>query len=113
MICQRRNSLASSRVYAVALTLLFLVAVPTYAADEFIVRDVRIEGLMRISEGTVFNYLPINIGDTLDRQRVQEALRAVFATGFFKDVELRRDGSTLVIAVLERPSIASFSISGN
>ena len=93
--------------------MLFLVAVPIYAADEFIVRDVRIEGLMRISEGTVFNYLPINIGDTLDRQRIQEALRAVFATEFFKDVELRRDGSTLVIAVLERPSIASFSISGN
>ena len=83
MICQRRNWLARSRVYAVALTLPFLVAVPTYAADEFIVRDVRIEGLMRISEGTVFNYLPINIGDTLDQQRVQEALRAVFATGFF------------------------------
>ena len=93
--------------------MVFLAAVPTYADDEFVVRDIRIEGLMRISEGTVFNYLPINIGDTLDRQRVQEALRAVFAAGFFKDVEFRRDGSTLVIAVLERPSIASFSISGN
>jgi len=111
--CQLRNWPARSRVCAAATLVLFLAAIPTYAADEFVVRDIRIEGLMRISEGTVFNYLPINIGDTLDQQRVQEALRAVFATGFFKDVEFRRDGSTLVIAVLERPSIASFSISGN
>ena len=113
MNCQLRNWPARSRVCAAATLVLFLAAIPTYAADEFVVRDIRIEGLMRISEGTVFNYLPINIGDTLDQQRVQEALRAVFATGFFKDVEFRRDGSTLVIAVLERPSIASFSISGN
>ena len=113
MIFHLIKSLARTWVYAGAITLFFLVVVPAYADDEFVVRDIRIEGLMRISEGTVFNYLPINIGDTLDQQRVQEALRAVFAAGFFKDVEFRRDGSTLVIAVLERPSIASFSISGN
>ena len=113
MICQLIKSLARTWVYAGAITLVFLAAVPAYADDEFVVRDIRIEGLMRISEGTVFNYLPINIGDTLDQQQTQEALRAVFAAGFFKDVEFRRDGSTLVIAVLERPSIASFSISGN
>ena len=113
MNCQLRNWPARSRVCAAATLVLFLAAIPTYAADEFVVRDIRIEGLMRISEGTVFNYLPINIGDTLDQQRVQEAMRAVFGTGFFKDVEFRRDGSTLVIAVLERPSIASFSITGN
>ena len=101
MICQLIKSLARTWVYAGAITLVFLAAVPAYADDEFVVRDIRIEGLMRISEGTVFNYLPINIGDTLDQQQTQEALRAVFAAGFFKDVEFRRDGSTLVIAVLE------------
>lgn len=79
----------------------------------FVVRDIRLEGLQRISEGTVFNYLPVNIGDTLDRQRIQEAVRAVYSTGFFKDVEFRRDGNTLIIAVLERPSIESFTIEGN
>lgn len=78
-----------------------------------VVRDIRVEGLQRISEGTVFNYLPVNIGDKLDRQHVQEALRAVYATGFFTDVELRWDNGTLVIVVAERPSIESFSISGN
>lgn len=77
------------------------------------VRDIRVEGLQRISEGTVFNYLPLNIGDQIDEQRVQEALRAVYATGFFKDVEFRWDAGTLVIAVAERPSIESFTISGN
>jgi len=81
--------------------------------EPFEVRDIRIEGLQRISEGTVYNYLPVNIGDRLDGRRLQEALRAVFATGFFRDVEARRDGGTLVIAVLERPSIESFEIKGN
>jgi len=83
-------------------------------ADEgFVVGDIRIEGLQRISEGTVYNYLPVNIGDRLDSRRIGEALRALFATGFFRDVELRREGGTLVVAVLERPSIESFEIKGN
>src|SRR5512138_3983493 len=81
--------------------------------QDFVVGDIRIEGLQRISEGTVYNYLPVNIGDRLDERRIAEALRALFATGFFRDVELRRDGGTLVVAVLERPSIESFEIKGN
>ncbi len=81
--------------------------------ERFTVGDIRIEGLQRISEGTVYNYLPVNIGDQLDERRVAEALRALYGTGFFRDVELRRDGGTLVIVVLERPSIESFEIKGN
>jgi outer membrane protein insertion porin family len=79
----------------------------------FTVGDIKIEGLQRISEGTVFNYLPVNIGDRIDARRAEEALRSLYATGFFRDVELRRDGGTLVIVVLERPSIESFTIEGN
>ncbi|MCC5867070.1 MAG: outer membrane protein assembly factor BamA [Gammaproteobacteria bacterium] len=95
-----------------ALTL--VVASPAVAQrEEFTVRNFRVEGLQRIAEGTVYNYLPINIGDTVNPQRVREAIRAIFATGFFRDVELRRDGDTLVIAVQERPSIQSFTIDGN
>jgi outer membrane protein insertion porin family len=94
-----------------------LFSVPAVLAQgdptEFTVGDIRIEGLQRISEGTVYNYLPVNIGDRLDHRRIEEALRALYATGFFSDVELRRDGGTLVVAVLERPSIESFSIEGN
>jgi outer membrane protein insertion porin family len=80
---------------------------------DFTVGDIKVEGLQRISEGTVFNYLPVNIGDHLTPQRVREAIRALYQTGFFRDVELRREGNTLVVVVLERPSIESFTISGN
>ncbi|HEX2492495.1 MAG TPA: outer membrane protein assembly factor BamA [Steroidobacter sp.] len=83
------------------------------ASEAFTVGDIRIEGLQRISEGTVYNYLPVNIGDQLDQRRISEALHALYETGFFRDVEMRRDGGTLVIAVLERPSIESFEIKGN
>ena len=94
-----------------------LLAVPAvYAQDnmgDFTVGEIKVVGLQRISEGTVFNYLPVNIGDRMDAQRVEEALRALYATGFFKDVELRRDGGTLIVVVKERPSIESFTITGN
>jgi outer membrane protein insertion porin family len=81
--------------------------------ERFVVRDMRVEGLRRISEGTVFNYLPVSIGDELDGERIAEAIRAVFSTGLFSDVEMRRDGGTLVVAVRERPSIREFTITGN
>jgi outer membrane protein insertion porin family len=80
---------------------------------DFTVGDIRVEGLQRVSEGTVYNYLPVNIGDHLDNKRVREAIRALYATGFFRDVQLRREGNTLVVVVLERPSIESFEITGN
>jgi len=77
------------------------------------VDNIRVEGLQRVSEGTVYNYLPVNIGDRLSPQRVREAIRALYDTGFFRDVELRWEEGTLVVAVLERPSIESFEITGN
>jgi outer membrane protein insertion porin family len=98
----------------VFVTLLALyVPVTALAAEDFIVRDMRVEGLQRISEGTVFNYLPINIGDSIDKVRIQESIRALYAQGLFDDIEIRRDGDALVIAVRERPSIESFEIEGN
>src|SRR3982075_147346 len=90
-----------------------LALAQTASDSDFIVGDIRVEGLQRVSEGTVYNYLPVNIGDHLSAQRVREAIRALYATGFFRDVQLRRDGSTLVVVVLERPSIESFEITGN
>jgi outer membrane protein insertion porin family len=79
----------------------------------FVVGDIKVEGLQRVTEGTVFNYLPVNIGDTLSAQRVREAVRALYDTGFFRDVELRRDGNTLIVVVNERPTIESFELKGN
>jgi outer membrane protein insertion porin family len=69
--------------------------------------------LQRISEGTVFNYLPVNIGDVLTVLKVRESIRALYGTGFFRDVQMSRDGAVLIVAVIERPSIESFEISGN
>ena len=67
------------------------------AMEPFTVRNFRVEGAQRIAEGTIYNYLPINIGDTVTEQRLREAGRAIFQTGFFQDFEFRRDGETLVI----------------
>jgi outer membrane protein insertion porin family len=83
------------------------------AFEPFVVRNFRVEGDQRIAEGTIYNYLPINIGDTVDERRLREATRALFETAFFQDLEFRRDGDTLVIVVLERPSILEFTFDGN
>jgi outer membrane protein insertion porin family len=92
-----------------------LLAAPVHAQEgpAFTVGDIRVEGLQRVTEGTVYNYLPINIGDNLSAQRVREAVRALYDTGFFRDVELRRDGNTLIVVVNERPTIESFELKGN
>jgi len=113
LIVQHRES-GSRRLRAVALApVLFCATALAQAPADLLIRDIRVEGLQRIAEGTVFNYLPLNIGDRLTEQRSQEALRAVYATGFFRDIEFRWDAGTLVIAVAERPSIESFTIDGN
>ena len=82
-------------------------------AEEFVVKDMRVEGLRRISEGTVFNYLPINVGDSIDEIRIQESIRSLYREGLFDDIEMKREDNTLVIVIKERPSIESFSIDGN
>lgn len=83
------------------------------AASNFVVKDMRVEGLQRISEGTVFNYLPINIGDEIDGIRIGEAIRALYGQDLFDNIEMRREDDTLIIVVQERPSIESFTIDGN
>ena len=83
------------------------------AADAFTVRDIRLEGLQRITAGTVFNYLPVKVGDTLDDTHTAEVVRTLFKTGFFRDVRIERDGETLVVSVVERPSIGSIEFTGN
>ncbi|HQU15136.1 MAG: outer membrane protein assembly factor BamA [Chromatiales bacterium 21-64-14] len=90
-----------------------LFTVRAYAFTPFVVKDIRIDGLQRISTGTVFNYLPLKIGDRMDDTRSAKVIRALFKTGFFKDIRLERDGDTLIIVVAERPTIASLKFSGN
>jgi outer membrane protein insertion porin family len=82
-------------------------------ADSFIVSDIRVDGLQRISEGTIYSYLPLNPGDELTPSNSRSAIRELYRTGFFADVALSREGNILVITVLERPAIANVSLSGN
>src|SRR5919198_1926349 len=78
----------------------------------FTVKDIRVEGLQRTEPGTVFSYLPVKVGETMTEEKAQQALRALFATGFFSDVRLEVDNDVLVITVQERPAIASIDFSG-
>jgi outer membrane protein insertion porin family len=84
-----------------------------FAVSPFVVKDIRVEGVQRVEAGTVFNYLPIRIGDTVDDQRISQALKALYATGFFKDVRIESDDKVLIIVVEERPAIAKISLTGN
>jgi outer membrane protein insertion porin family len=105
---------ARAALASVALFTHCAIALAQAANDaDFTVGDIRVEGLQRVTEGTVYNYLPVNIGDHLNATRIREAIRALYATGFFRDVQLRRDGNTLLVVLLERPSIESFEITGN
>jgi outer membrane protein insertion porin family len=83
-----------------------------HAIEGFLVKDIRVEGLQRISPGTVFNYLPVKVGDALTEAGARDAIQALFKTGFFQDVRLDRSGDALVVTVVERPSIDSIKISG-
>ncbi len=103
--------LPKTPVYVILFHLLAFATV--FAAEEFIIRDIRVEGLQRITPGTVFNYLPMKVGDTFDDTRSAEAVRALFKTGFFDDVRLERDGDVLVFIIKERPAIGSITLTGN
>src|SRR5688572_18461696 len=81
--------------------------------EAFTVSDIRVDGLQRISAGTVYSYLPVEKGDLLDRSRSTEAIRALFRTGFFSDVSLERQGNILVVKVVERPAINTLTLTGN
>lgn len=84
-----------------------------FAVETFVVRDIRIEGLQRITEGTVYNYLPIQVGESIQDAKSSEILKSLFETGFFQDIDLQRDGDVLVIQVVERPTIGKITLSGN
>lgn len=92
---------------------LLFVSLSLRADEDFIVSDIQVRGLQRISEGTVFNYLPVNVGERFSLDNVGPAIKALFKTGFFKDVSLEREGSALIVNVVERPSIAKIIFEGN
>ena len=96
----------------IAVAVLALCANQALAVDPFRVRDIRVEGIQRIEAGTVFNYLPVGVGETYTDAKGISAIRALYATGFFKDVKVEVEGDVLVILVEERPAIAAVDFVG-
>ncbi|MBS0488070.1 MAG: outer membrane protein assembly factor BamA, partial [Proteobacteria bacterium] len=96
-----------------ALVLLACLAAKAHAFDPFVASDIRIDGLQRISAGTVFTYLPVEKGDQVTNERAAQAIRALYKTGFFSDVSVARQDNILVITVKERPAISKIQIKGN
>ena len=84
-----------------------------YAEESFTVNKIEIEGLKRITEGTVLNYLPIEIGQTIKPSDTAKIIRVLYKTGFFSDVTLDHQGNTLIVKVVEKPTIGKFNITGN
>ena len=102
-----------SKIFSCLLLLGLVLSFGLKAEEEFVVRDIQVKGLQRISLGTVFSYLPVNVGEKFSLDNVTPAVKALFKTGFFKDVSLEREGSTLIVKVVERPSIAKVVFEGN
>jgi len=100
--------------YVSLLTLALLMSLPQLArAAVFQVEDVRIEGLQRVSAGTVFAALPVSPGDLIDDAGVRVAVETLFRTGYFEDIRISREGDVLVVRLVERPAVAEINISGN
>jgi outer membrane protein insertion porin family len=81
--------------------------------NEFVVADVRLQGLQRVSAGTVFNIIPVGVGDGVDNVAVRSITRALFASGYFNDIKIARDDAVLIVTLTERPAIESIELDGN
>lgn len=93
--------------------LILLLTINVSAFDEFLVSDIRIIGLQRVSTGSIFNVIPISVGDKIDSRKSRDIVKSLFSTEQFDDIQIGKDGNTLVITVAERPSISGIDISGN
>src|SRR5215472_10685377 len=109
---RRRPSCAGAWLKVLLATLVAFVAQTAIAFEPFTVKDIRVEGVQRTDAGTVFNYLPIKVGDRVDDEKASAAVKALYATGFFRDVRLDVEGDVLVVIVQERPTISQIDIVG-
>ena len=113
MSAQKKADRSRGLPLRLMLVIALLAVTTSVFAARFWISDIRVEGLQRIAAGTVFNYLPVQVGDTTTDAITAGIIRALYATGFFKDVRVERDGTVLVVWVQERPAIAEINISGN
>ncbi|ENZ79945.1 Beta-barrel assembly machine subunit BamA [Ralstonia pickettii OR214] len=92
--------------------MLTVTAGQAHAVEPFVVKDIRVEGVQRVEPGTVFGYLPVKVGETFTDEKGAESIRALYNTGFFKDVQIRSEGNVLVVRVEERPAISQLEFIG-
>ena len=97
----------------IALYFLAFISLSTSAFDEFLITDIRIIGLQRVSIGSIFTAIPVSVGDKMSQAKVREISKALFATAQFNDIQIAKDGNALIISLLERPSISSIELEGN
>ena len=95
-----------------AASVLTVTAGQAHAVEPFVVKDIRVEGVQRVEPGTVFGYLPVKVGETFTDDKGAESIRALYNTGFFKDVQIRSEGNVLVVRVEERPAISQMEFIG-
>ncbi|HQR83659.1 MAG TPA: outer membrane protein assembly factor BamA, partial [Polynucleobacter sp.] len=88
------------------------LCVNAQAAENFVIKDIRIEGLQRVEPGTVFSYLPVQVGDSFSEEKSAEAIKALYSTGFFRDVQIQAQGNVLIVIVEERPTISRIEFTG-
>ena len=119
VVTQHKNKyMDKTRTYSfLKLWLWIILAVcfisPVSAMEKFLIQDIQIIGLQRISLGTTFNYLPIKVGEVIDNANASNIIRSLYKTGFFEDIQLARENNVLKIFVEERPSIAKIEVFGN
>ena len=109
---QDRFALPFVRRSLIGAAVLALCAGPALAVEPFVVKDIRIEGIQRTEAGTVFTYLPVRVGETFNDDKSVAAIKALYATGFFKDIRLEEENGVLVVLVEERPAIAGVDFTG-
>jgi len=92
---------------------LIFISLSVTAFEDFLITDIRIIGLQRVSIGSIFTAIPVSVGDTMNQEKISDITRALFSTGQFNDIQIARDGNALILSVLERPSVALIELEGN
>ena len=107
------KKVSNKLILGVCCSTLLMWSTQTVAADNFIVRDIKVTGLQRVSAGTVLNYIPVQVGEEINSSATGQIIRTLYDTGFFQSVSLERQGNTLIVNVVERATIGSISVVGN
>jgi outer membrane protein insertion porin family len=103
----------SAKMKQLPLIVIGLYASSAFAMEPFVVKDIRVEGIQRTEAGTVFSYLPVKVGETMDDEKATQAIKLLYGTGFFKDVRIEADQDVLVVTIQERSAIAQITFNGN